>query len=119
LLKIFSPEAKFGEGCDLAIVSSENNSAFLVEFKSCNLSLKDINKAAKQLRSSEDKIRQEGLAKKITKILVHDDRKGCHVTAQVSILLESENIKKVAMSSNNSAKFFYRQYRTLKKNEIL
>jgi hypothetical protein len=112
LLK-FSPEERFGEGCDLAIVS--NNLALIVEFKSCNLSLKDIDKAIKQLKSTEDKIRQEGLAKKVTKILVHDDRKGCHVTAQVSILLESKNIKKLAMNNNDDAKFFYRQYQTLKK----
>ena len=112
---IIYPEKEFGEGCD--IVAVNRKIVYLVEFKKCNLSISDANKAARQIKLTEEKLIVNNKIpdnNTLVRIVLHDDHGGCYVYSQAQIELERRKIKRQPLSS--APKFLRRLYNLYKKS---
>ena len=79
----------------------ENDVIYLIEMKSCNISLSDANKALCQLNFTENWLRTNGIPgwniqiqnSKFVKVFLHDKRGGhCRIYMQAHILFKKEKI---------------------------
>lgn len=115
--EVFSPELKFGEGCDIVIVDNQGGEMLLAEIKRCNLGYSDVQKAIRQLDRTEELLQDRYPTYMVKKVIVHDRRGRCKVFASISFVLEKSGIKFLSTASSRTAKRLRNLYNKLRKKK--
>jgi len=100
-LEIVPFEKENGYGVDLMLkLGSKSREIWLVEIKSCNLSISDVHDAVRQFESTENSLPSNNIS--IRRVLLHDNKGGCKVTDKALVLLRNNNIYYISVSQGGA-----------------